>query len=398
MPKAEQNQRSAAKDAAGPVSASVDAITEADWNALLTQFADANFYQTWAYGAVAWGEKQLSHLVLKQGEEIVAAAQLRMVRIPVLGRGVAYLRWGPLWRKTGHPANPHWLRAMLAALRREYGEKRGLLVRILPPVFAGHGEADHWRAALHAEDYQPDPRVVPYRTIQVDLTAPPEIIRKRLDGKWRNQLNAAERNGLTVREGTDDELYARFLALYDEMMARKRFETTVDPRQFQRLQQRLPAPQKLRILISTREGVPQAGLVATAVGETGIYLLGATSNDGMKSKGAYLLQWQMMNRLRECGCQGYDLGGINPQTNPGVYHFKAGLGGEEVTALGRFEWRGNWMSRTAVHAGERLQSLAARMKKKSVRAEARRPWAGDSGYTVSTRRSGGPATCVPVRG
>jgi lipid II:glycine glycyltransferase (peptidoglycan interpeptide bridge formation enzyme) len=147
------------------------------------------------------------------------------------------------------------------------------------------------------------------------------------------------------------------------MMLRKRFETTVDPQQFQRIQQRLPAPQKLRILISTREGVPQAGLVATAVGETGIYLLGATSNDGMKSKGAYLLQWQMMNRLRECGCQGYDLGGINPQTNPGVYHFKAGLGGDEVSGLGRFVWRRARLSAWAVAAGERLQMVAGKIRR-----------------------------------
>ena len=33
----------------------------------------------------------------------------------------------------------------------------------------------------------------------------------------------------------------------------------------------------------------------------------------------------------------YDLGGIDPEGNPGVYHFKSGLGGREVTAPGPFE-------------------------------------------------------------
>jgi len=37
------------------------------------------------------------------------------------------------------------------------------------------------------------------------------------------------------------------------------------------------------------QGEPVAGLVASAMGDTAIYLLGATSDKGLNSKGAYLL-------------------------------------------------------------------------------------------------------------
>src|ERR1041385_3162014 len=65
---------------------SLDDVSEAEWNELLPRFADANIYQTWAYGAVCWGEKQLSHLLLRRDAEVVAAAQLRIVRVPLLNK------------------------------------------------------------------------------------------------------------------------------------------------------------------------------------------------------------------------------------------------------------------------------------------------------------------------
>jgi hypothetical protein len=340
----------------------VDCAAEPKWNALLDRFRDANVYQTWAYGAVHWGEDQLSHLVLEQAGEPVALAQLRLMKLPLVRAGVAYLRWGPVCIPHERGWDENVFAAVSRALVQEYVHHRGLLLRVLPQCFDADPASEAIRQGWTDLGLEPEPEVRPYRTIRVDLTAEPEVIRKRFDGKWRNMLNGAERNGLTVSEGTGDELYGQFLAMYDEMMSRKQFDTTVDAREFRRLQQRLPEPQKMLIMISAKDGVPQSGLVATRVGDTGIYLLGATSNDGMKSKGSYLLQWRMMSRLKEHGCRWYDLGGINPEANPGVYHFKAGMGGVEATALGRFELRNSWISGAAVSAGERLRSLVGRLR------------------------------------
>src|SRR5689334_4233089 len=75
---------------------SADRVTESEWGAMLDQFADASFYQTWAYGAVSWGQKQLSHLILQHEGQPVALAQCRVVQMPLVRRGVAYVRWGPV--------------------------------------------------------------------------------------------------------------------------------------------------------------------------------------------------------------------------------------------------------------------------------------------------------------
>ena len=39
---------------------------------------------------------------------------------------------------------------------------------------------------------------------------------------------------------------------------------------------------------------------------------------------------ESLQRLKELGIRWYNLGGINPDKNPGVYHFKEGLSGEDV--------------------------------------------------------------------
>ena len=347
----------------------VDDLTEESWSSELAGFADANFYQTRAYGAVSWGTSQLSQVRLVTDSQTVALAQLRRVTLPILQAGVAYLRWGPCCQRAGAAWDAAAYRAAVAARVQEYGVRRGLLLRLIPNVFEEDSHASDVRSVLHEFGFQRDETTPAYRTIRVDLTAESAEIRKRLDGKWRNQLNGAERAGLTLTEGTGLELYDQFKALYDEMMSRKQFETSVDVDEFRCIQQRLPEPQKMQIMISSRDGVPLTGLVATSVGDTGIYLLGATSNEGMKSKGSYLLQWLMMNRLKERGCRWYDLGGINPDTNPGVYHFKQGMGGQECRQLGCFVRRGSVLSTASVLAAERLRMAWSRLRR-SVRPRA----------------------------
>jgi len=342
---------------------SVDQTTEAEWNRLLPQFADASLYQTWAYGAVSWGEKNLSHLLLKQDDQVVGMAQFRIVRVPLISSGIAYLRWGPLCRRRDGTAAPQTLLpALLKAIADEYARRRRLLVRILPNVFRDDPAAPAFEAACDEFGFQPGTAVTPYRTIRVDLTPAPELIRKRLDQKWRNQLNAAERNGLTIREGTGDDLFAEFTAIYRELLARKEFETSVSIDEFARIQRAFPEPLKMRVLLCAKDGKVMAGLVGAALGDTGLYLLGATSTEGMKAKGSYLLQWRMMQWLCESGCRWYDLGGINPQRNPGVYHFKSGLGGQEVFQCACLELSGSPLSLSCVRAAERMKSALSSLK------------------------------------
>ncbi len=314
-------------------SVEIDGVTAADWAELLELFVDANVYQTWSFGAIRWGEGNLSHVVLKQGGDVVGIAQVRIVRVPVVGCGIAYLRWGPLCHRRGRELDPEVLRDMAQALQTEYVERRGLFLRILPNAFVGSPRAELFQAEFSQFEAEPANKIDTYRTMVVDLSGTLEELRKRLNQKWRNQLNRAEKNGLQIVEGNGIEEYRVFAAVYKEMWERKRFDTSVDVDEFARIQEGLPDSQRMRVLICRQGDAAVAGIVCSAMGDTGIYVLGATSDAGLQSKGAYLLQWTMIRWLKEHGFRFYDLGGINPASNPGVYHFKSGLSGNDVRLM-----------------------------------------------------------------
>jgi lipid II:glycine glycyltransferase (peptidoglycan interpeptide bridge formation enzyme) len=313
--------------------AEIDAVTASEWSELLGRFADANLYQTWSYGAIRWGEKNLSHLVLRRNGEVVGMAQVRIICPRFVKRGVAYLRWGPLCQLRGQALELETTRQMALALHEEYVRKRRLFLRILPNACAASPRAAVYLQAFSQFKQASSQPASTDRTFLLDLSPPLAELRKQLDGKWRNQLNRAEKNNLTIITGSGAAEYGLFLQIYEKMWSRKQFDTTVDVNEFARLGENLPPGLKFKILVCEHEGKPVSSLVCSAIGDTGIYLLGATHDQGLNTKGAYLLHWTMIKWLKENGFQFYDLGGIDPEKNPGVYHFKQGFSGEDVTRI-----------------------------------------------------------------
>lgn len=341
----------------------VDQATAAEWSQMLDLFDDANFYQTAAYGGVRWGEKNLSRLVLKRDGEVVGMAQLRIIRPTPFKFGMAYLRWGPLWERRGHAFDPEVPHRLVRAIEDEYLKRRELFVRILPNAFAGTPRAEVFESTFSRFASETIESVEAYRTFLLDLTAPLDELRSSLDKKWRNQLSRSERNNLTVISGDGSSEYREFFEIYSQMLGRKAFDTTVDAGEFGRMQEILTGSQRMRVLICKEGEVAVAGLVATAIGDTAIYLLGATSDAGLNSKGAYLLQWTMISWLKEQGIKFYDLGGIDPEANPGVYHFKKGLSGVDISMI-----KSRAASESAVSAALVKGGLAVR---RTIRASLR---------------------------
>ena len=333
----------------------IDQISKAEWEKLIHIFDDSSIYQTWSYGAVRWGQSNLSHIVIKHKGEIIAAAQLRIVKIPLLKAGIAYLPWGPMWRRQGRTVNIDLFRQIIKALKEEYAIKQSLLLRIHPNVIEENNEAIV--SILNKAGFQKKIKIKPYRTLILDLSPTMPEIRKSLDQKWRNQLNRAEKNNLKIIEGNSDTLYQIFLDLQEEMHDRKKYIAGVDYNEFRDIQKDLPEQLKMIILVCEYEGKALTATIGSLIGDRGIYLLGATGNEGMKMKGAYLLQWRLIEIMRERGCKWYDLGGIDPDNNPGVYHFKSGISRREASHVGQFEISQNIISNLFVKGAENMSEL-----------------------------------------
>ena len=62
----------------------------------------------------------LSHLVLKSGERVIAAVQARLTGLPNLRLGLAYIRWGPLWKRRDKKVEEEVFRQTIRAIRNKY--------------------------------------------------------------------------------------------------------------------------------------------------------------------------------------------------------------------------------------------------------------------------------------
>jgi lipid II:glycine glycyltransferase (peptidoglycan interpeptide bridge formation enzyme) len=335
------------------------------WLRGASSFQDYGYRQAWAYTeAMAARAKAVAENVAVRDRdgETIAMASVRVKRLPLVDAGIAYISGGPLMlREASDPKGT--LAATFEALYAEYVSRRNLTLRIAPPpgpmewstaqsrFLAAHGSFG--RSSQPAS-----------RTILLDLERTEDEIRAALAKKWRSSLNRSERAELTVRAGTDGSLFRRFIPLFDELIRRKAFTVDLGPEFFVGIQDRLAPGERLIVLLAEdAEGVPVAGVVVSVIGSTAVYLLGAANDRGRETQASYLLQWEAIRRARSSGCRWYDLGGVDPEGNPGVYQFKTRMGGVEVEAPGPFE---------AVPSGPRARMTAsaewALRQARSVRA------------------------------
>jgi lipid II:glycine glycyltransferase (peptidoglycan interpeptide bridge formation enzyme) len=341
----------------------VEEAEDDSWYRVLDLFQDASVFQTIAFCRAKMTEARLEQLVLRRGPDVTASVLVRVVPIPLLGTSIAYVLWGPLFHRWSGTRDMSTLAHALKVLRDEYVVKRRMGLRIVPMLTRADGA--EWSALFQEQGYRHVLPRVRKRTILIDLDRPLEQLRKGLDQKWRNCLNSAERNKLIVRQGDDGALFELFLEVYREMLARKRLGEPGDIRAFMKAQKNLPDRFKLMVFVALDEGKPAAGVICSAMGHRGVFVFGATGSSGMRNKASYLLQWRVVEWLRERQCRVYDLHGSNAETNPGVYAFKMGLcgkNGTEVEMLGHFDAGAGIRTRLLMRSADRGNDLYKRLK------------------------------------
>jgi hypothetical protein len=314
----------------------IEPVCREEWLQFAAQFRDHNYRQGWEYGTLlAQRRKATSHHVkIQRAGEIIGLADVRIKRAPLLG-GIAYISGGPLVRR-GTDEDVDSLGLCLDALRNHYVEKQGLILRIQgtmgEPIW-NERSAEYFRT----HGFSPASQGSAYRTVMVDLRPPLDAIRAALAQKWRNCLNKAERSNPPASVSTRIEDFDRFATLFAPFVGRKGFAVDLDADFYNQVQRQSTPAELLTLTTIEVDGALRAGHMSSLLGDTCVYLLGATSDEALKTNAAYLLQWNVIKMARERGMMWYDLGGIDPEANPGVYHFKCGMGGTEMVAPGPFE-------------------------------------------------------------
>lgn len=301
----------------------IDTIADHEWDRIAGEFADIHHEQTACYAGLHWKGRD-SHLLLSRAGMPVAGARIALVKLPVIDRGLAYLRFGPFWRRRDQAADPEIYRAMIKALVEEYCGRRGhclsILARPHPDYHALEGGLMRDMGFVKRRDYE-DPERYLVNTA-LDATAQS----KSLAQKWRYNLRQAVANSLDIRLSEDPAEAEAFQALYSSMMERKEFASTTPVHLTGQLMAKLPDNLKPKLFVAYHEKKLVVGATVGVFGDTAYYMFGASSAEALPLKAGYALHWHIVQWLNEQGIAWYDLGGASHE--PGLRQFKKGFVGK----------------------------------------------------------------------
>jgi len=340
----------------------IQTVERDKWKIYATNFHDYNYHQLWEYGiACAQRIKGFSeHIAVQTGNDIIGLADVRIKKIPLTRTGVAYINGGPLIRQNDD-SDAQRLEICLHELIREYVENRKLELRIKAPL--GPPEWMSKQTETFKENgFQIYKKIRSYRTFLVNLNQPIDNLRKKLAKKWRSHLKKAEAAGFEVRQDRSEDSFQSFTDLYKTFMQKKGFDVDLDPAFYLNVHKKLNKQERFRISLIHQENVLIAGHVSSILGDTAVNLFRANHEIALKNRASYLLQWDGICAAQAQGCKWYDLGGIDPVNNPGVYSFKKGLGGDDVTAPGPFNIYPNTISKNTIVWSEKLYNIYKKIK------------------------------------
>lgn len=299
------------------------------WEKFVQNFAGANFLQSWN-----WGEfhqvlgHQISRVGFFQAEKLVGVMQAIVEK----GKRATYLTvpGGPLinWEEDEVKG------VFLEAIKRMAGEYKCSFVRVRPQM--KNNETNN-KMFIKFGFVMAPMHLHAQLTLKLDLSKTDEQLMAEMRKATRYEIRQAIKMGIIIEESTDPEDMNAFYDLQVSTSARQAFV----PFSKKYLKEQFKAfvnDDQVVLFTAKYEGKILAQAMVIFYGQEADYHYGASSEEGRKYPGAYLIQWQAMKEARKRGLKYYDLWGIAPGDKPkhrfyGVSLFKRGFGGEEMEYL-----------------------------------------------------------------
>lgn len=313
-----------------------DDTAKNNWDAWLSGFPDAAFFQSLSWGDYRARFGWTPHRFFVGTPSSPRTLFQALVKRAPLGVGVI---WSP-----GGPVGDLSLcgEGLRRTLKRELGIKQ-LYVRFRP--HAAKSARDE--ALLQSLGWQrPKHPLGSGKTMMYDLTPEPAELEKSLTKNWRHNLSRAQRSGLTFKEWRDPNP-ADIAALYANMQEYKGINAQFSPEELTHVLGTLS--DKLLLMEALTPDGERVGCRGCLISGThGFDFLAAASESGRKLYASYGLFWELIRASRERGVRRYDMMGIDPEQNPGVYNFKKGTGAAHWDYLGEWEWCDSFLLKIAL--------------------------------------------------
>lgn len=317
---------------------------DAEWDAFVARHPQGSFLQTTNWARLKNRFGWTSHRIwLRLDDELVAGAQI-IYRSAALGLvKFAYIPHGPLvdWD------DEEQARVLFNQIDQSVYQRGATILKIEPLLWQEDWPPARWQAICDRHDLRLNTDTIqPPNTIMVDLRPSLDEILAAMKQKTRYNIRLADRKGVSVRRGTEKDLPV-FNRLIQITGQRDGFGVH-SPAYYQAAYEIFAPDDQVGLFVAEYKERPLAAIMVFVLGETAVYLTGASSNEERQRMPNYAVQWAAIEWAKEKGCTQYDLWGIPdaPENQLeanftersdglwGVYRFKRGFGGRVQRTVG----------------------------------------------------------------
>ena len=301
-----------------------------EWNKTIGHFDDMNVYQTseWADHKSTSGWSVVRLVCLVEGARVITAAQC-LYRTGPLSTVVVWVPGGPIGDLS--KVTPEFVNFLKSHLNTKLIYVRIAVMRSLDHVTSQQLTTHKWNKSA---------TTIGTKSSLVHLLDTEESIRlTRCSTNWKRNLKRSTKiqNSPYVWHKPDSTSLS---SAYQEMNDYKQIEGVSLNRSAQDLQSAIDVFGDKLILVRSDDVNGNALAIRGAIcfGDTAWDYIAITTPAGRKTYASYAVFWSLAESCFQSGMHRFDLGGIDPINNRGVYDFKKGTGSFQV------DYEGEWDS------------------------------------------------------
>lgn len=318
------------------------------WDDALARFADCSPFQSYAWGEYrrGLGWQPYRWAAVNEQNEIVAMLQAYL-RCHRFGIGMLWSEGGPVGDLSVCDES------LQSAIRETVGLKR-LYCRF---------RCDQPRAIECVLKLKSQGWNIPWATLNtsytaiLDLTQDEPALLAAAARTWRANVKRSEKTNVVARQWLDvtaKEIHAAFQSMerakgIDEQHSHEELEQLLEKAGHQLIVYRS---------VDERGELLSLGGALIFASQANLWLF-ATTQEGRTSRTSHSVFWVLVQHCKRVGVTSYDLGGIDPVNNAGVYHFKKDSGATPVELLGEWDWATQpwlrWFANWAIQQRSRVR-------------------------------------------
>lgn len=299
------------------------------WEDFLAKHSEANFLQSWN-----WGEfhKSLNKIIDRVGfyENNQLVGTMLSVIEPARRGKYLTVPGGPIidWQ------NKNLISIFVRHIKEIAKKNNCVFVRVRPQLKSDEFSKDLFKNLgfitapmhLHAE-----------LTSQLNITKTEEELMSQMRKATRYEIRRATKEGIKITTSTNDKDIKKFYDLQIETAKRQKFIPF--SYKFLHEQFKIFAQNNNAILYKAEfEKKLLAQAFVIFYGKEAVYHYGASTDEGRRHPGAYLIQWEAIREAKKRGITRYNFWGVAPIENTnhrfaGLSLFKRGFGGDDFEYL-----------------------------------------------------------------